>query len=341
MSGPGITHAPATSTGVARIELYDRPGYVKAAEYERCVMQFTREMAKQAGVVAIYQLGGVGAPGISDLDMLLVFADGVPCAVDPLRHLDDVGRYVFTHGVFAVARRHFEETRALTLVHGYRLWFGTELRTRRESEPDAEPAELRRQVAVEYLLANYLARNVEAVYGLVSVRGLLLWGHALRYDLALLGIDRGRLAELVEELIDWRGHWFEKPVPAASIVRWFHAAVAALHATLSELLDVQRLALPIGTPFAYARHIRLRPSHRLAVHHRGVRLPLHPDFMRRRSFRLQHRLNRFVFDVPWEVPRSGSLPARRFDRLQSMARERRMLYPRFAFCGGGMSRVFP
>lgn len=321
-----------------RFAPYNFPKHVPLAEYERVRGQITRLLAAQQGVIAVYQLGGTSAPGISDLDLLVVFERGGRSNLQPRASLDEVGRYLFTHGIFAVAAHHFALARRWMPFQGYRLLWGTELQDDRDIDFGALSESLRVQMALEYLMDNYIARIVEARYGLVDVRGMLLWGHGLRFDLQLLGVTSGSLANLVTELCEWRTRWFERPVRPSTIRSWYETMLCVLGVELDRILDEQPLTLPVASAARYSRHIHLVRSDRLRVRHSGFVPPY--VYTHRRFFRMLHRFNRFEFDVPWELPQPKGDLARRLALLSALKEDRRALTPGFTPFVAGLLAKF-
>lgn len=335
-----------------RVRLSNPPAPAPPALYEQAVDRVVGRLKGAEGVVAVYQIGHVGAPGISDIDLLAVFEDGATCEVDPLADLPERERRLFTHAVFGTSVGAFRDVQRYTLYHNYRLLWGQP-----HGEGGVGPQgllldELRRQIALEFLLACYISRTIEAVYGVVSVRGLLLSVNALRYDLEFLRITSGELHALVHQLVAWRGRWFERPVGGGELAGWFEAFYPALHAALAALLAERRLLLPPWASEVYARNVRLRRADALGYNHTGVVFPPALTALGKRAFRALHRMNRFVFGVPcvWEnssVLAQGSqapelLPfmEERFRAFERMNRYNRVHLRHFAPLSGSLSRLF-
>jgi hypothetical protein len=316
-----------------RLGLFGWPRFVPAATYDSVAEMMAHRLTLEAGVTSVYQLGGVGAPGISDLDLLAVFPDGARSILDPRTYFDARANYLFTHGLFAVSRSRFEESLHSGWFASMRRRAGEELRT-----PGILPTdpEIRRQIAAEYLVSNYIARSVEMTYGLIGVRNLLLWGNALRYDLDLLGVTGGSLYDLTLEVADWRSRWFQRPIRADRIRRWFARFVPALGAFLSDLLDDRALAVPTLAPFRIARHARVGPGPRVDFKHQGSPLLSRMLPGGRRLFRLRHRFNRFDFRFPFLVPEAGSALANRFEFLDDLVTTSRRDFPRFTPLATGL-----
>jgi hypothetical protein len=81
------------------------PEFYPAEAYERAVREYAERASREISVRAIYQIGSVGVPGISDIDVL-VFVDDAPSLMDPaalsVRSLDGASRYLFMHDTFVI-----------------------------------------------------------------------------------------------------------------------------------------------------------------------------------------------------------------------------------------------
>ena len=279
------------------IKLINYPRYVLPDEYEETIQQLV-EIIKKDGVVSIFQIGHVKTPGISDIDILVVFEDGVKYNFAPLECLPKRACYLFTHNLFGISRRHFYEAQRFTFYHNYRLLWGEELNV---SQADLSPQEielLKRQTALEFLLANFISKTVELTYRVVSLRNLLLNVNALRYDMEFLNISSGRLLHLIMTLIDWRRAWFQKKVDEVALQIWLQEFYAELQAFLASILTRQKFYLPLKPQYQLAGHIRLVPGNEFSFKHDGLSLPSVFYRLGKKGMRLLHRFNRFDFILP-------------------------------------------
>jgi hypothetical protein len=276
--------------------LLRKPVAVRRETYDQAVSLVVERLGGNPGIAAVYTVGSISIPGISDVDLLVVFEDGVRCDLDPLAHLIGPLRYPFTHGLFGVPRWYFADAVRYGFYPNLRLLQGSELDVGSPlGEQDRRALEV--QLALEYLVENYISRSVEHAYRALNVRGLLLSAHAIRLDLQLLGIESGRLHDLVAQVGEWRKTWFERDGLDA-LVPWFRELVAELRQALELLLEAHPLYLPEGDGVRYARHIRVCPGADLRMRHRGLVLPPWVTNLGQRLVRLQNRFNRFEFDLP-------------------------------------------
>jgi hypothetical protein len=312
------------------LHLFDYPKPIAQDAYTAARDAMVERLRRDPAIIAIYGLGNVAAPGISDLDLLAVVADDLAVGVRPWAQASHTERYLFTHAPFAISRRLLPEALQFIPCGELTLLWGkacVDLNCECET-PQVD--DLARQTACEYLLANYLVRTVEARYMVLSVRSLMLSSYALRHDLALLGGEAESLGAYVAELGEWRMHWFDRPKTVGDVRAWFAGFIDALKVFLEKRLAETAVAVPSNQPTKYARHIRLSPGSRLEVRHRGVVLPPAVVRYHRRFVRAQHRLNRFEFTLPAYTPTAGSALATRFGFYRTLMAERRRFYPQFA-----------
>ena len=57
-------------------------------DYQQAIERMQLRIEKLDGVVAIYQIGGLSAPGVSDIDMVVVWDDGAATDFQPLDGAD-------------------------------------------------------------------------------------------------------------------------------------------------------------------------------------------------------------------------------------------------------------
>lgn len=283
---------------MSRMRLTDFPRFVPLEEYESAIGTMTQNLARIPGILAIYQIGGVSNPGISDVDLYVVFEDNVTCEFNPLQSLAVGHDYLFIHDVFGTSSANFSESQRFPFFHQYRLLHGAEQRSAGANSAEEERRRLEFQSALEYMLKLYVNLTVERTYGIIRVRGVLLHARALIYDLDFLGVTSGRLRDLAARALHWRQHWFENGPGAGEFLEWHGKLYQALSEWLEKYLPEHPLYLPGWADRRFARNMSLVPSSRFGHRHRGMVLPAALSGLGRRYFNIQHRINRFSFLVP-------------------------------------------
>jgi hypothetical protein len=315
--------------------LLQLPRRLSAADHDAALQRMRGRLAALPGVRAVYQIGGVSTPGISDLDMVAIFDDGVRCAADPRAGLSADDRYLFAHEIYGTHVATFREVASISSFHGYRLVHGDDLLVSEAMAPPPVAADqrvLETQIALEFLLKMYINLAVQRAYRALKVRGLFLHARALAYDMEFLGVASGPLPALIARFIEVRSHWFQQPLSAVELSDMADALFTALVRFLDdEALPRHRLWLPVQPEYPVGPMVRLEQGRLLAHRRRGTRAPRWLSILGERYFfGLQNRLNRFTVTVPFVTAGPPDILARRFELVAGMSRTRRADLPHFA-----------
>lgn len=306
----------------------DLPVRHAAADYTRAVEDMVARLSAIPDIVSVYGIGGVGAPGISDLDMVAVVRDGATLEMDPRAGLSVSGRYLFIHTLYGACVSQFKSAQSYSFFHPYRLLYGEDLLST-ESLPEPLPV-VRTQVAMEYLLKFHISVVMQRVYRMVRVRSLLLNGKGAAIDIRHLDPDNHEANALIEELMQLRSSWFstEKP-PVNALIDWFCRLQPWFDTFLYTQLQHHAFYVPEYRPMRMSRHVELRPSAVWKHRHQGIRLPFLHRWFGRDYFKLLNRLNRITFDIPF---RQDGIPQPVLDYFSFNAEHRnynRIHLPRF------------
>jgi hypothetical protein len=230
-----------------------------AADYAAAAEEIDARLRELPGIVAIYALGSVTAPGISDLDRIAVVDGGA--ALRPFwPELTERTRYVAMHTPFAVDADTFRRHRWFAYLEPLEAVWGEPIAP--EAPPLEEHANL--LLAAESLTLNLL-RVVKAVRtGRVKVRSALCELHSVRHGLSLAGLcqeNAPRAFALAGEVAELRREWFEAPEEARErrIGELVATAEPALREALAALGGAPRPAEPLKLAAAWSA-VTLRPS---------------------------------------------------------------------------------
>jgi hypothetical protein len=188
------------------------PRRVAPALYDEVREAYLDRLFQTGQVRAAYQMGGVGAPGLSDLDLILVCRDPVVGDLNPAADIGSLGedaRYILMHSQFFVNEEIFRHQRT--------LFFGSHLRhVRGEKLEILDPPEELEDVSrlafnVEMMLPRLTEfERIRKGTDPVAVRPLLAALHTLRFNL-----DLSRAWVAVDDLADYaamieglRQEWF-------------------------------------------------------------------------------------------------------------------------------------
>ena len=310
-------------------KIIDLPGPVPELFYQQALEAMKHRLVKTGFAKAVYQIGGISSPGISDLDMVVVFEDGAAVPTNFLETLDARERYLFIHNLYGISIRHFPEAERFAFYHQYRLLHGEEVR----QFPDIQDSDIRTlqvQIALEYMVKMYITIFLQNAYGVIRVRDLLLHVKALQYDLEFMGIKNGSMVRHVEQVLDWRKRWFTDKPDTAEVLTWWKEFYHDFNGLLVELLEVFPFYLPIQDSYAIARNISLMPSSgAIGASHKGFILPKIFSLAGKKYFRLQNRLNQFQFNVPVQSHDIPEVISNKFQFEQTVVNYNKKYLPRF------------
>lgn len=291
--------------------LTDYPSFVPLHDYTRAIDSMLDKLKQLPGIVSVYQIGGVSNPGISDIDLLVLFEDDARCALNPLDGLSTTERYLYVHNLFGTSVGIFRGYLKYDFFHNYRLLYGREFEFDSAKLPQAQREAVNAQSALEYLVKMYINMTIERIYGIVRARGVLLLAKAVKYDLDALGRSDGAPAEMIRQIMDWRKHWFDAAPTGDSIVRWHGRFYEELREILRKGIAAHGFFIPSWADRRIAANVRLRDAPDVGYRRRGFALPSAFGRLGRKYFNMQHRLNRFVFELPIT---SDSIPAPLLER---------------------------
>lgn len=277
----------------------ERPHFVDSAVYESNLQEAARLINKIGGCKAVYQIGGVSNPGISDLDMVAVFEDNVCTDFNLLNEIDDGPKYLFIHQVYGTGDSLFKKAASFSFFHHYRLLAGNDLRS--EQALKAEKA-VKTQIALEYLIKLFFTFQLQSAYGILQVRSILLHGKAISYDLEFLGVEKGKVVDLTNQLIELRRIWFEAAHPERKLGEWFDEMLKVFPEFLEGLLQKHPLYLRLKKiPYALTRNVSLVNSDTLYWKPHGRAFPSWPvAFLGKKYFRFLHRTVSFTLGLPFQ-----------------------------------------
>jgi hypothetical protein len=204
-------------------------------EYGHAAAELEGLLIELPGAVAIHRYGSIAAPGISDLDRLVVIADRRPVR-DVWSRLSERTRYLAMHTPVLVDSATFARHRWFTDVGTLELVWGHSLEVKRRPLPEySEPL-----IAAEALVVTALKLAKLAVTGRVKVRPLLCELRNVRLDLGLAKLERRhapRAWELVDEIDRLRDEWWSvtEPVRHARLRDVLRGAPDAVHEALRAL----------------------------------------------------------------------------------------------------------
>lgn len=278
----------------------DTPKFVASEKYKLAIRGLVESLQDREVVVSIYQIGSISNPGISDIDILVVFRDGAKSNINLTLLEKKLNMYLFAHGIYGISENYFDIGKQNTFFHNYRLLWGKDLEPGRTNLSEPEVCTLKTQVALEYLVKMYINLVIQRSYRIVKTRALLLQVKALLYDLEFLGIFSGRIYELVNEIIEIRNNWFGSKMNYSVLNKWFNEFYEEFENFMKVLLKVKKIYLLGKDSYQIGGNCKIVFSESFYHTHRGLRFPPRLGWLGRKYFNIQHRLNEFRFFIPFQ-----------------------------------------
>src|SRR5215207_1005947 len=97
-----------------KLNYINRPVFTDRAQYDRAIQDISSQLAAIPGVKTVYRFGNITTPGISDIDLLVVFQNKVPCNASGFENVKGHD-YLFTHGIMALCEDHFYRNQDYTI----------------------------------------------------------------------------------------------------------------------------------------------------------------------------------------------------------------------------------
>jgi hypothetical protein len=310
--------------------LINFPRQIPIEVYESAIAKISELLSREKGIVSIYQIGTISNPGISDIDLIVVFQHHVPGILDPKCVLNQKERHTFTHSVFGVSIKHFQNPHLQPFFHHFKLLYGEDLLREPKHVNESEIQSLKTQIALEYLITNYIARSVERIYRVLSVRNLLMSVKALQFDLEFLGAKNSDFFRIVSQVNQWRDIWFEHSFDKPRFLQWFEDVYRGLVEFLKATLEKRQFYLPDIKQFQYTRNIKIMNHEQLHFIHRGLVLPGFLSKISRRAKKLNHFVNQFDFYFPFKKSLPEEIINQRFLFLRKMLAYHKKHFPHFS-----------
>lgn len=308
------------------LKYIDHPVSIAVSQYERLKEKLTNQLLAEDAVLSVYQMGSVKHPGISDLDIICVFKKGAQCHKNLRLDLNSDEKNILTHGIFGIEEQSLMKSMSYNLISNLKHLGGKDL--------DLDKAEintsddLKKQIALEYLVKMLITIDAQVTIKIVKLRAFLLLAKAIEFDLQLLGIENGKLYDLVKKVIQFRTDWYANKPSENEITNLVLDFNRELRRFLEKELLVSKLYLPAKT-IELPGNFTIQNSNSFSINHRGLVLPNQFSFLGRKYINLQNRLNSFMYLLPFTIPTSSSLHDNRFQFSKEMVLKNRENYPHF------------
>ena len=242
-------------------------------DYRAAAAREAERLGGDPAVKAVLVTGGASAPGISDLDLVLILAPNARLAPGTRRALlRPVDPYLSLHPPFAVARDAIADLRWLLDLERLDVLSGS---TPEIPAPTADVRPLLAAVAVlETGLHKLAALRASLLAPVASARGLLIGLHSLGHSLGLAAslAPEGREADAAaadwrERVATLRASWLKlsAPVRPAAIRELLDAAPALLERAFAGATDFLAARAAAAPPSGVRGEVRVDAITRIAI----------------------------------------------------------------------------
>lgn len=311
------------------IAFIDIPNKRERSDYTDCVQHLVTKISGDKEVAAIYHFGNVTTPGISDIDMLVVFRDQVHDALQPFDGFPERFNGLFTHGIDAVSLQHFGHLNAYSVLGNMHLVYGS-VNQKANIQLSAEDQKiLHTQVALEFLLINYIDLVMQLQYGIVKLRAFLQHTKGLLFDLQLLGIQSGELYDKVMELRERIRQWWTVEFSAGEFSKWIIKFYQVYHQFIQTAFNGTHFYVPPMKNYTYLKNVSIEDGKPVSWKLSGITLPNAFSFLGRKYFNLQRRLNHYTFQFPLCSSGMPEVLIKRYQFFEEMKKYNHNHFPYF------------
>ena len=314
-----------------KLNIIKRPIEYSTAEYHQVYDFVVNHYRNNEKVKCICTFGNINKPGISDIDLLVVFKDQTSCDDKILNIIPDHLHYLFTHGVMALNEKHWSANRKYALWDNQKTIYGTEPETENEIIEESAKQSLKIQTAIEFLVVNYIDLKLQSENKTIKLRDLLQHTKGLVYDLEYLNITNSKIIPYVTKVKKWISNWFLQIPADQEINNWFTEFEREYEIFLQETLTQFPLYLPEAKNYQFSKSIKLVPSKNLAYSRKGINAPSGlSTFLGKTYSKVQNKLNTYTIEVPIVNQPSDKILEERVQFFKEMKSYNNEHFPNFA-----------
>ena len=256
------------------LRFINRPTFIPRELYAEANDFLIEYFKPITSLLSIYQFGNITSPGVSDIDLLLVFKDGEKCLLNGFEKFPERFNNLFTHGMMALSETHFRGNHHFTLWSDYVYLAGENVALDLKEQKTAEEIHaLKIQTALEFLIANYIALKVQLTYGIIKLRSILQHMKGIIYDLEFLNVNSGIVYDQLLELKHWIKNWFELNPTDQQIEKWIFDFDKSYEVFVKKMFQQHQLYLPLMDTYFMARNSSLLNRNEVGYKHNGIVFP--------------------------------------------------------------------
>lgn len=315
----------------------DIPKFIPLKDYHDAIDIMVQKLLATGKVKGVYQVGGISTPGISDIDLYVVFHDNASLQSNPVTQLPYPANYLFTHRLFGTVEKHAMKLEQFTLFNKYNFLGGTPTELLNYFADSTQTKQLKYQIALEYLVKAWYSNAIAMEFGSVKLRNLLLHAKAILLDLEFLEIRSGKLVDCIHDIMNIRSKWFNNMASTLTLSDLVKRYDAGLKETINETISKYGFYLPENANYQLSKRVLLRPSLKLYLKRTGLLIPTGLTRHSKKLLKIQNRLNRFTLNIPIKQTDIPSIISERYQFMSSAFDYNHVHLPGFLCTGHGMN----
>lgn len=313
------------------------PRYVSPDDYHRAIDRMVVKIRHTGTALSIYQIGSIGTPGISDIDLLLVLNENLQTRYNPVKDLGFPDSYLFAHRLFGSVIPYALQLEPWAIFGNYRHLCGKEFELSPFSHTEHDRKILERQIALEYLLKAWISISSSIALRTVQVRNLLLHAKGILHDLRFLEISKLPLESLIHKMIAIRESWFTNPLSPIELDELVDEYESCLKHALQVAIRTNAFYVPEFANLHISKRITLHHANDLEFNRSGFLLPTFSKKYRNIIRKVNGRLSHFEVGLPMVRKEIPSVLNRRFNFLREAFNYNDQYLPGFICTGHGIN----
>lgn len=314
----------------------DWPQKVTMNEYDAAIGKVADIVSNSGLAQAIYQVGSVGTPGISDVDFVVVLHENLKTDFNPVSLLTGTDRYIFSHRLFGTVIPYALNLEKFVLFGNYEHIWGHQFDLKRNGLPEDDLRILKHQIAQEYLLKAWISNSINIYTKVIKVRSLLLHAKGILHDIRFLEMENSKLEKCINTIIRHREQWFDSPMNEMELDQLTDEYQMALEEALNQSIKTYGFYIPEGANLQIGKKIRIKSGDSLQFSPKGILLPHLKGKAGRYATKLNNRLNSYTITLPFSNKNIPDVIQQRFHNLRTAFNYNRQHLPGFLCTGHGI-----
>lgn len=314
----------------------DWPRKVTLNEYTAAITKMADIVSNSGLAQAIYQVGSVGTPGISDVDFVVVLHENLKTDFNPVSMLSGTDRYIFSHRLFGTVIPYALHLERYVLFGNYEHLWGNQFDFKSNGLQGEDLRILKYQIAQEYLLKAWISNSINIYTKVIKVRNLLLHAKGILHDIKFLELENSRLEKCINTIIRHREQWFDSPLNEQELEQLTDEYQSALEDALNQSVSTYGFYIPKGANLQIGKKIRLENGSMLKFKPKGLLLPHFKGKAGVYAAKLNSRLNSYTITLPFSQENVPEVIKNRYDYLKDAFNYNKNHLPGFLCTGHGI-----